>query len=72
MHFIPIWLFFAVIMTGLTRGYGQELPGLFLMVNFSMGIGGLIYFLYTRIYHHEYRNVYRYLIKYLKKHEIFI
>ena len=66
MHFIPIWLFFAVIMTGLTYGYGQELSGLFFLINFAMGLGALIYVVYAKVYHHEYRNVYRYLVKCLK------
>jgi len=67
VHFIPIWVFFAVVATGLTHGYGQELPGLFLLVNVSMGFGVLIHVIYIRIYHHEFRNVYHYLDKYLKK-----
>ena len=66
MHFVPIWIFFAVILTGLVHGYGDELLGLFLWINISMTVGILISLLYTKIYRDEFRNVYQYLNKYLK------
>jgi hypothetical protein len=66
MIFVLIWIFFAVVATGLIHSFGSELSSLFFLVNLCMGIGVGIYLAYARIYQYEFRRVYQYLIKYIK------
>lgn len=66
MNFIPIWIFFTLVMTLLIKNYGDGVFVLFVWINLCAAVGVALYLLYTRMYHYEYRVLYQFLSKYIK------